>query len=70
MLQKIRVSTSIAKNGTRVPKYSSTEILGQITAPASTALNFDAVLADFSLAYKHSNLNFRHCNWVQPSTGR
>ena len=31
-----------------------------------TALNFDAVLADFPLAYKHSNLNFRHCNLVQP----
>ena len=37
---------------------------------ASTALNFDTVriLADFPLAYKHSNLNFRHCNLVQPSS--
>ena len=33
-----------------------------------SALNFDAVLADFPLAYKHSNLNFRHCNLVQPSS--
>ena len=39
-----------------------------------TALNFDttaaAVLADFPLTYKHSNLNFRHCNLVQPSSKR
>ena len=31
-----------------------------------SALTFDAVLADFPLAYKHSN--FRHCNLVQPSS--
>ena len=40
--RKIRVSTSILKNGTRVPKYSSTEILGRIT-DASTVYNCNLV---------------------------
>ena len=46
----------------------------RVSKDTGTALNFDttaaAVLADFPLTYKHSNLNFRHCNLVQPSSKR
>ena len=36
---------------------------------ASTALNFDTVriLADFPLAYKHSNLNLDIATWCKPA---
>ena len=48
--------------------WNNCNLLGGLTTQAQQWLNFDAVLADFPLAYKHSNLNFRHCNLVQPSS--
>ena len=48
--------------------WNNCNLLGGLTTQAQQWLNFDAVLADFPLAYKHSNLNFRHCILVQPSS--
>ena len=49
--------------GSHIPKVPT-----KLQQLASTALNFDTVriLADFPLAYKHSNLNLDIAIWCNP----